>query len=185
VPVSRFDVDDLVQRLVSAGTGDDPRRAVAEELERAVSAATEMAAALRPRMGGLTVLHNEPDLTILHLVWSPHMVLPAHDHRMWAAIAIYNGKEDNTFYRRSARRRAEIEESGGVTLRVGDVQLLGRETIHSVTNPLESHTGAIHVYGGDFVNEPRSQWGPGEPVERPYDMDYIRDLFAAEQADLD
>jgi predicted metal-dependent enzyme (double-stranded beta helix superfamily) len=180
--VSRFDIDDLVQRLVAAGTGDEPRRSVSEELERAVSAGTAMADAIRPDIGGLTILHHAPDLTILHLVWSPHMVLPAHDHRMWAAIAIYTGEEDNTFYRRSTLERAEIEESGGVTLRAGDVQLLGRETIHSVTNPLERHTGAIHVYGGDFVNEPRSQWGPGELVERPYDMDYISDLFAAERA---
>jgi predicted metal-dependent enzyme (double-stranded beta helix superfamily) len=182
VTVSRFDLDDLVERLVMAGTGDEPRGAVAEELERAVSMGTDVAAELRPETGGLTILHHAPDLTILHLVWSPHMVLPAHDHRMWAAIAIYTGKEDNTFFRRSAKQRSEIEESGGVTLRTGDVQVLGRETIHSVTNPLERHTGAIHVYGGDFVNEPRSQWGPGDLVERPYDMDYVRDLFAAEEA---
>jgi predicted metal-dependent enzyme (double-stranded beta helix superfamily) len=180
--VSRFDIDDLVHRLVTAGTGDEPRQAVSEELERAVTASTDMADELRPTMGGLSILHHSPDLTILHLVWSPHMALPAHDHRMWAAIAIYTGEEENTFYRRVPQAHAAIEESGGVTLRAGDVQLLGRETIHAVTNPLQSHTGAIHVYGGDFVNEPRSQWGPGEPIERPYDMDYIRDLFAAEQA---
>ncbi len=181
VAVSRFDVDDLLERLVSAGTGDDPRQAVSAELARAVSDGDAMTDALRPDIGGLTILHHAPDLTILHLVWSPNMVLPAHDHRMWAAIAIYTGKEDNAFYRRSVARPAEIEPSGGVTLAAGDVQLLGRETIHSVTNPLASHTGAIHMYGGDFVNEPRSQWGPGELVERPYDMDYVRDLFAAEQ----
>jgi predicted metal-dependent enzyme (double-stranded beta helix superfamily) len=181
VEVSRFDIDDLVQRLVTAGTGDEPRQAVSVELERAVSDGTAMADALRPDMGGLTILHHAPELTILHLVWSPNMVLPAHDHRMWATIAIYTGEEENTFYRRSASQPAEIEGSGGVTLRAGDVQLLGRETIHSVTNPLARHTGAIHVYGGDFVNEPRSQWGPGDLVERPYDIDYISNLFAAEQ----
>jgi predicted metal-dependent enzyme (double-stranded beta helix superfamily) len=182
VEVSRFDIDDLVQRLVTAGRGDEPRQAVSAELVRAVSDGTTMADTLRPDMGGLTILHHAADLTILHLVWSPHMVLPAHDHRMWAAIAIYTGEEDNTFYRRSPSPPVDIEQSGGVTLRAGDVQLLGRETIHSVTNPLPRHTGAIHVYGGDFVNEPRSQWGPGDLVERPYDLDYIRELFAAEQA---
>ena len=43
-------------------------------------------------------------------------------------------------------------------------------SIHAVTNPERRLTGAIHVYGGDFVNQPRSQWGPGPREERPYDM---------------
>jgi hypothetical protein len=39
-------------------------------------------------------------------------------------------------------------------------------------------TGAIHVYGGDFVNEPRSQWGPGPMEERPYDVAEAQQQFA-------
>jgi hypothetical protein len=35
------------------------------------------------------------------------------------------------------------------------------------------------VYGGDFVNEPRSQWGPGPERERPYDVDQAQQEFAA------
>ena len=50
--------------------------------------------------------------------------------------------------------------------------------IHSVSNPLDRLTAAIHVYGGDFVNQPRSQWGPGAREERPYDMDLAREEFA-------
>ena len=48
-----------------------------------------------------------------------------------------------------------------------------------MSNPLSQLTAAIHVYGGDFVNQPRSQWGPGAPVERPYDIDAARREFAA------
>jgi hypothetical protein len=33
------------------------------------------------------------------------------------------------------------------------------------------------VYGGDFVNQPRSQWGPGDLVERPFSMDQLRRQF--------
>jgi hypothetical protein len=43
---------------------------------------------------------------------------------------------------------------------------------------LRGLTGAIHVYGGDFVNQPRSQWGPGPEEERPYDLDIARRQFA-------
>ena len=59
----------------------------------------------------------------------------------------------------------------GEQLAAGDVLLLGDDTIHAVTNPLGRLTGAIHVYAGDFVNEPRSQWGPGPVEERPYDIE--------------
>ena len=60
--------------------------------------------------------------------------------------------------------------------------LLGDDTIHAVTNPLGRLTGAIHVYGGDFVNEPRSQWGPGPVEERPYDIDVAQQQFAEANA---
>ena len=34
------------------------------------------------------------------------------------------------------------------------------------------------MYGGDFVNQPRSQWGPGERMERPYDIAEAQQQFA-------
>lgn len=60
--------------------------------------------------------------------------------------------------------------------------MLGDDTIHGVTNPREGLTGAIHVYGGDFVNQPRSQWGPGPLDERPYDIEDVRRQFATANA---
>ena len=37
---------------------------------------------------------------------------------------------------------------------------LGRDIIHSVANPLQKVTGAIHVYEGDFIAMERSEWEP-------------------------
>jgi predicted metal-dependent enzyme (double-stranded beta helix superfamily) len=71
-----------------------------------------------------------------------------------------------------------LTESGGKELAVGDVAELGDRTIHSVANPTARLTGAIHIYGGDFISEPRSQWGPGPVEERPYDIDEARRQFA-------
>jgi hypothetical protein len=39
-------------------------------------------------------------------------------------------------------------------------------------------TAAIHVYGGDFVNQPRSQWLEPARVEAAYDLDRTRQVFA-------
>jgi predicted metal-dependent enzyme (double-stranded beta helix superfamily) len=73
--------------------------------------------------------------------------------------------------------------SGGKDLRRRDVVLLGDDTVHAVHNPLKRYTGAVHVYGGDFVNTARSQWDPQTLLEEPYDLGAVRALFdAAETA---
>jgi predicted metal-dependent enzyme (double-stranded beta helix superfamily) len=173
-----FDVDDFVARCVEARAESEPRRAVREVLTRALSRPNEVAEAMAPSEGGLTLLHHAPDLTVIHVVWAPKMNLYPHDHRIWAAIGIYAGQEDNAFYRRAVPDGRTLTESGGKELRAGDTVMLGDDTIHEVTNPTDRLTGAIHIYGGDFVNQPRSQWGPGPVVERPYDIEDARRQFA-------
>ena len=121
---------------------------------------------------GLHVLYRSPDLTVLNVIWPPLMTLYPHDHRMWAAIGIYSGRENNTFYRRDER---PWFLPGGRSLTNGAVLLLGADVIHRVHNPASSsYTGAIHVYGGDFVGTPRSQWDSATLIEQPYDLNAVR-----------
>jgi predicted metal-dependent enzyme (double-stranded beta helix superfamily) len=173
-----FDVDDLLARCVEAAADTEPRTATRDVLARAVANARAVTRVLAPAEGGLDLLYNTSDLTIINIVWAPSMTLLPHDHRMWAAIAIYTGREDNMFFRRDPNEHTRIVETNAKTLEESDVVLLGDDVIHSVHNPLDRVTGAIHVYGGDFVREPRSQWGPGDPVERPYDLDFVIREFA-------
>jgi predicted metal-dependent enzyme (double-stranded beta helix superfamily) len=177
-----FDLDDLIARCQDARAETEPRRAIREVLARAMSTPAAVGDALRPHEAGFTLLHHADDLTVLHVVWAPGMAIYPHDHRMWAAIGIYTGKEDNAFYRRSGPGERTLTSSGGKELATGDTIVLGDDTIHGVTNPCDGLTGAIHVYGGDFVNQPRSQWGPGAPEERPYDIDDARRQFAEANA---
>lgn len=183
---SAFDLDELLADLRAGLRASDPRRVIREVLQRAMTRPDAVGDALRPQQGGFTLLLHEPDLTVLHVVWAPGMRIYPHDHRMWATIGIYAGREDNAFYRRATDDRSTLVESGGKQLGVGDVATLGDDTIHSVANTSGVLTAAIHVYGGDFVNEPRSQWGPGPVRERPYDVDQAQQEFAdANQAWLD
>jgi predicted metal-dependent enzyme (double-stranded beta helix superfamily) len=175
---SIFDVDEFISACRAGLAETDSRRAIREVVQRAMTHPLAVANALRPEKGGFSLLHHAPDLTVLHVVWAPGMRIYPHNHRMWATIGIYAGQEDNTFYRRTVDDRHALVESGGKALRVGDVVTLGDDTIHAVTNPTGMLTGAIHVYGGDFVNEPRSQWGPGPMQERPYDMNEAQQQFA-------
>ena len=173
-----FDVEQFVIDCQLARREAEPRRAVRDVVQRAVSNGTAVAEALDPHESGFSLLHHDADLTVLHVVWAPHMTIWPHDHRMWAVIGIYTGQEDNAFFRREGRGNKTLVESGGKQLREADVAVLGDDTIHGVTNPRDRLTGAIHVYGGDFVNQPRSQWGPGPREERPYDIEAARQQFA-------
>ena len=61
---------------------------------------------------------------------------------------------------------------------------MGKDIIHSVTNPIPRLTGGIHIYGGDFLNEPRSEWNAETLVEVPYDVEKTLRLFEQSNAML-
>lgn len=97
------------------------------------------------------------------------MTLLPHNHRMWAVIGIYGGREDNIFWRRVEGGGRQIVAAGAKALAAKDAEPLGENIIHSVTNPIPRLTGAIHVYGGDFFGIPRSEWDAETLVEQPSD----------------
>ena len=159
---------------MDAVTETEPRLAIKEVLAEALSDTESLAAALPPTRAEIHRLYVSSELTVLKVVWAPGMTLGPHDHRMWAAIGVYSGGEDNSFYRRA---EDTLAPSGGKSLRPGDVTLLGDDTVHAVFNPTAQFAGAIHVYGGDFFAMPRSEWR-GEPLrEQPYDVDYVLNYF--------
>jgi predicted metal-dependent enzyme (double-stranded beta helix superfamily) len=162
-----FDVEEFTDEVVRARSESEPRTAVKEVLERALADPSSIAEALPPERAELVRLHVSPTLTILKVVWTPGMTFPPHDHQMWAAIGIYTGGEDNSFYRRAERG---LEPSGGRELRVGDTLLLGDDTVHAVTNPTPMLAGAIHIYGGDLFAAERSEWDPATHERRRYDV---------------
>jgi predicted metal-dependent enzyme (double-stranded beta helix superfamily) len=171
-----FAIDELVGDCQAALTEEHPQLAVRDVLKRVLDRPGEVADAFGAREGGLNLVHVSPELTVLHVTWAPGMQLYPHNHEMWAVIGIYGGQEDNTFYRRDGRA---LQESGGKALKERDVLVLGDDVIHAVANPLDRLTGAIHVYGGDFVSQPRSQWPPEAGYqEEPYSMDRVTEQFA-------
>jgi predicted metal-dependent enzyme (double-stranded beta helix superfamily) len=169
-----FDVDHFVADCRTAVGVADARGAVRELLLRTMEQPTHVADVLGRDEAGITVLHCDADVTVLNVIWAPGMAIYPHDHRMWAAIGIYGGAEANTLYRRGP----VLQPAGERFLDTGDVIGLGSDAIHAVHNPRDRFTGAIHVYGGDFLNEPRSQWDPDSLQEQPYDLDQVRRLFA-------
>jgi predicted metal-dependent enzyme (double-stranded beta helix superfamily) len=174
-----FDTDTLVADCLAAVREPDAQRAVREILIKTLERPAPVRDAIGKDTGGLEILHNSDELTVLNAIWAPGMKLYPHDHRMWAVIGIYGGVEDNTMYRRAPET---IVRAGGRAIRESDVLSLGADAIHAVANPERRFTGAIHVYGGDFINQPRSQWDPDTLQEQPYDLANVLRLFAEANA---
>lgn len=159
--------------LTAAVSEDAPQLAVRDVLQRALERRTELVDALPCTRAEFVPLVVTPDITIVKTVWAPGMTVPPHDHRMWGTIAVFAGKEDNTWWRRAGDG---LEPAGGKELSAGDVGLMGADIIHSVTAPLtRAWTGAIHVYGGDFVTQQRSMWVDGR--EEPSDASRTAAIF--------
>ena len=170
-----FDADRFVEDCRNAVAGDQCHKAVREVVARAVSAPGQVLDGLgEPEEAGLHKIYHSEELTILNVVWAPLMTLLPHNHQMWAVIGVYTGREDNIFWRRV---NGVIEAAGAKALSVKDAEPLGGNIIHSVTNPVEKLTGAIHVYGGDFFGVSRSEWDPETLTERSYDIERALRLF--------
>ena len=171
-----FNQERFVEDCRAALKERDARGAIKELVESAVREPAQVIRALgEPRLSGVNTIYRSDDLTILNLCWGPRMVFKPHDHRMWAVIGVYGGREDNVFFRRHPKDG--LVKHGTRVLEDRDTIALGESIIHSVTNPLTSITAAIHVYPGDFFDTPRSEWDPATFEEHPYDVEHTLQVF--------
>jgi predicted metal-dependent enzyme (double-stranded beta helix superfamily) len=168
-------IDEIVAQCQGALREHTPSLGVRDVLAALVSESSKLEQALGPvGRGGITTLHRAADLTVLHVTWTPGMALYPHEHRMWAVIGMYGGREDNAFFRRVP---GSLEPAGGRELPAGEVLVLGDDAIHSVANSRKEFAVALHVYGGDFFSVERSEWDFETYEERPRDFDRTQRLF--------
>ncbi len=179
-----FDREQFVADCRAAIKDDSSHKAVREVVAEAVS---DPGAVLKgigePERAGVDKLYQSDELTVLNITWGPGMTLMPHNHEMWAVIGIYTGREDNIFWRRLPDEEGGlIEAAGAEALSEKDAVPLGPDIIHSVINPVSRLTGAIHVYGGDFFETPRSEWDPETLLEHPYDVEKLLRIFEESNA---
>jgi predicted metal-dependent enzyme (double-stranded beta helix superfamily) len=173
---SKFRIDEFVSDVKRARTESDAQRAVHAVVERAVADPRSVVLGIgEPTSPGIHEVYRTPILTILNVIWAPLMILLPHEHLMWATIGIYSGREDNILWNRSGPR---VDAHGAASLSEGDVFSLGEDAVHSVANPIERMTGALHIYGGDFFDTPRKEWDAGTLLEQPFDLEHARKAFA-------
>jgi len=164
----KFDPQRFIEDCRSAASRPDAQAAIRELLAREIANPQSVLAGVgAPTKGGLNTLYHSPELTILNIVWSPLMQLLPHEHRMWALVGIYTGREDNIFWRRDAGRLRAVNATA---ISAGVPVALSSDVIHSVNNPIEKLTGAIHIYGGDFFGVHRSEWDAETLTERDWNI---------------
>jgi len=174
-----FELERFVADCRAALRQEPSQNSIRDVVARAVS---DPAAVLKglgePRRAEMQTLYCADDLTILNVIWAPWMTVLPHNHQMWAIIGIYSGREDNIFWRRiQGERDTKVEAAGARALAEKDAVPLGRDIIHSVTNPIPRLTGAIHVYGGNFFGPGRSEWDAETLLEQPCDGEKMARRF--------
>ena len=174
-----FDIDRFAEdcRIALAERGSE---AIREVVRRAVSEPGDIIRALgEPAGASAGVLVRTADLTILNVVWGSRQWTLPHNHHHRAVIGMYGGGEDNVFWRRLPQdAKGRVEAAGAQALRGGDVAVLGRDIIHSVTNPLDRLSMALHVYDGDFIAATdKSCWDAETLTEAPYDAERVSPMF--------
>lgn len=161
-------LDAFVAHCLTVVDGPDPGAAVATALEPLVADPEALAAqieARRPEGGGAAVVHRSDALTVLGLEVAAGFVSPPHNHTIWAVVGIYDGNEDNVFYRRTA---TGIEETGRAVLPTGGCLALPPDAVHRIANSGTATMKALHVYGGDLFATSRSQWDDVTGEEQPF-----------------
>jgi len=112
------------------------------------------------------LLASFPELTVYHIVLSPRIHYPPHDHRVPAMIALYKGAETSFSYRRNGKTLIQAQRHDYVA---PCVAALPADVIHSVVNLGDVDSGAIHVYFGDLTAVERSVWDADLREERRFD----------------
>jgi len=175
--MTRFDPELFVEACRDALSGTDPLDA----LHAAVTAAlrdreTLLARVPTDRGMFVSVLHESKKLTVLQFVTPKGFAFPPHNHAMVSAVGVYLGAEDNVYYTHDGTSLRETERR---TVATGQVAVHDRDVVHAIAAAGSEPLGALHVYGGDFFHEPRSEWR-GTPLERhEYDTARLRALAAS------
>lgn len=177
-----FNLNTFIAQCQDALRESEPARIVESLVKEAIADPAGLRAAFAPTanaksIGDAAIFHSDT-LTVLDVTNRPGLKTPAHNHRMWAVIGVYDGEEQNVFYQEDP---TGLEQVGGRLLRAGDVAVLDENTIHAISNPLDRKSYAIHVYGGNIVmREGRSMWNPHTQAREPYDIHglsaYVREM---------
>ena len=164
-------VEEFIRTCRMLVVGDSPVVEIARALEQLVAEPTALAAQIpepveRPdgSVAGFDELLFEDDsLTVFVVHSAPGIQQPPHDHLVSAVIGVYEGIEEQRYFRRHG---GSLVPSGAADIGPGDVLTLGPNAVHAI-----SASGrwcrAVHVYLGALSSIERSLFDPDTFDEEP------------------
>ena len=170
----------FVSHCIEAASGADAPEAVASVVRRAVADETFLASLAARKADGLAddgTLYRSSALTVLPADVPVGVLAPQHDHRMWAVVGVYAGREHNVLY---ARTDAGLREKSRVVVGPGEVVVLPADVVHTIANEGPDVLHAVHVYGGDLIGAVRSVWNRDTGAESALDWDALRGRATAD-----
>ena len=181
-----FKIENFIAQCLQAIKQTEPTNTIKQLVQQAIANPDHLKQALashtKSRSLKDSVLFLSDTLTLLPATTPTGLHTPAHDHQMWAVIGIYEGAEHNDFFLEDVDG---LKKKSSKVLRKGEVAVLNKNTIHAVSNPLDVNCYAIHIYGGNLVNQPgRSMWNPHTLKREPYDIDKLS-AYIMEMRQLD
>jgi predicted metal-dependent enzyme (double-stranded beta helix superfamily) len=162
-----FDPERFVADCFAAALESRSELAVRDVVMDAIRAGSWIDRALgtdSPAGGPVTLIASER-LTIQRFQWPGGYRCCPHEHRMWAVVGVYAGREINRCYDRTTTGLREREV---IEVRSGEIIVMDADVVHTVENPAADRTAALHVYGGDLLSVARHGWDPSG-LESPYD----------------
>jgi predicted metal-dependent enzyme (double-stranded beta helix superfamily) len=152
----------------------------------------------RSDMGGdiaqWLLYRREGKLSVSSLVVPPGVETPVHDHLAWGLVGLYQGSQEETFFRRvdpgeNDEGEAELEVTETQQAGPGDFYELipPAGDIHSVRTTSDVPSVSIHVLGADIGCIPRHAFDPDADLVRLFQSGYTNvecEDALAEDADV-
>lgn len=170
--MSSLTIEQFISRCLTAVQAVNSQALIAETVSDFVAEPHSITNTLgEPIRAAINKLYVSNELTIINVIWPPKAKFLPHNHNTWAVVGVYQGCEENVFWRRiTGDSNGKIEAVSNQLVVSSEVVSLSANQIHSVTNPTASFTAAIHVYGGNFFALERSEWDPTTLLEQPYNV---------------
>ncbi len=158
-----FDLHDFIARTRSAARQENALGEVRRIMNESFQDPRAISAAMTQYQSEAEVLFEDETVSIWYCRFDPGLHVPPHDHQTAATIGVYEGAENNHFYRVTADG---LDHAGTRCLKPGDVISLGPDAIHSVESVDGATSYGIHVYLAPLTTIERSlfDWETGEAL---------------------
>lgn len=156
-----FDLNDFITRTRTAARERNALGEVRRIMNESFKDPRAVRVAMSQYQSEAEVLFEDETVSIWYCRFDPGLHVPPHDHQTAATIGLYEGAENNHFYRVT---NAGLEHAGTRCLTPGDVISIGPDAIHSVESVNGATSYGIHVYLAPLTTVERSlfDWETGE-----------------------